>query len=43
MRAEIELVVGVDVGNSTTEACLARVGDGAGTLRATPLTRTTGV
>ena len=38
-----ELVVGVDVGNSTTEACLARVGDGAVTLLATALTRTTGV
>ena len=39
----MELVVGVDVGNSTTEACLAQVGDGAVTLLATALTRTTGV
>ena len=34
----MELVVGVDVGNSTTEACLAEVGDGAVTLLATALT-----
>ena len=39
----MELVIGVDVGNSTTEACLAQVGDGAVTLLATALTRTTGV
>jgi diol dehydratase reactivase alpha subunit len=38
-----ELVVGVDVGNSTTEACLARIEDGAVALLATALTRTTGV
>ena len=37
------LVVGVDVGNSTTEACLARVGAAGVTLLATALTRTTGV
>ncbi len=39
----MELVVGVDVGNSTTEACLARSGTARWRLLATALTRTTGV
>nr|WP_218891570.1 diol dehydratase reactivase subunit alpha [Actinomycetospora corticicola] len=38
------MVVGVDVGNSTTEACAAEVGDGGGPDRlASSLTPTTGV
>ena len=38
------LVVGVDIGNSTTEACLAVVApDGSITYLGTDLTRTTGV
>ena len=40
----MRLVVGVDVGNTTTEACLARVGpDGAVAYLGTALMRTTGV
>ena len=41
---EGRLVVGVDIGNSTTEACLAVVApDGSITYLGTDLTRTTGV
>ncbi len=41
---QAQLVVGVDIGNSTTEACLALVGrDGAVSHLSTALTRTTGV
>jgi diol dehydratase reactivase alpha subunit len=43
-RSPARLVVGVDIGNSTTEACLASIGpDGSITYLATDLTRTTGV
>lgn len=37
------LVVGVDIGNSTTEACVASVGEGRVEYLGTALTRTTGV
>jgi diol dehydratase reactivase alpha subunit len=39
----MRLVVGVDIGNSTTEACAALVQDGAVRRLGTGLTRTTGV
>jgi diol dehydratase reactivase alpha subunit len=43
-RAPGGLIVGVDIGNSTTEACLGLVGpDGQVTYLGTALTRTTGV
>ncbi|MGR6966955.1 diol dehydratase reactivase subunit alpha [Geodermatophilus sp. URMC 61] len=43
-RPPARLVVGVDIGNSTTEACLASIGsDGSISYLATDLTRTTGV
>ena len=39
----MSLVIGVDIGNSTTEACIADVGDGEVGRLASSLTRTTGV
>lgn len=39
----VRLVVGVDIGNSTTEACLAEVVDGEARFLGSWLTRTTGV
>jgi diol dehydratase reactivase alpha subunit len=39
----VSLVIGVDIGNSTTEACIAEVGDGSVERLASSLTRTTGV
>ena len=41
--AALALVIGVDIGNSTTEACIADVGDGEVGRLASSLTRTTGV
>jgi diol dehydratase reactivase alpha subunit len=43
-QAPARLVVGVDIGNSTTEACLASIGpDGSVSYLGTDLTHTTGV
>ena len=38
----MSLVIGVDIGNSTTEACIAEVSDGGVRRLGSSLTRTTG-